>query len=189
MIWNDVRLTNENFENAKINPASIDLALSQYIRVPQWYWRLPLKNLVWRCLGKPSPWDRESNLFWRKEQFIGDIHHKNDWYWLKPGELVLLSAIQHTIMPNNCAGLLVTTSTAGRVGLNHSHSGWVDPGFEGHLTFEISNLSRWPIPLYSGLVCVQLVVMSLTSAAKEGYEKKGRYQNQTIIPQTAKKKE
>ena len=191
-VLND-RLLKENFSNQfeKLNPGSIDLSLSNFVRRAQWYWRLPepLKSLYVKFVlgGRPDPWDKKNeSILWADPIRIGTIFSREGWYWLKKGELVLLSSKQYITIPENMAGLLVTTSTTGRVGLNHSHSGWLDPGFEGHVTFEYVSLAEWDIPLYAGRVTVQVVIFTLEEAALLGYSKTGRYNKQSIIPQGAR---
>lgn len=189
-IWNDEKLDAyfTSDEYAKLNPASIDLSLSQYIREARWFWNLPypLNKLMWLALRKPNPWNRDDeNLFWQQlPKIIGSKAIKNEWYWLWPDQFVLLSARQKVTIPLTSAGILISTSTSGRVGLNHSHAGFADPGFEGHLTFEYTNIGKWPIPLWEGLRTIQLILFDLNDAARLGYDKTGRYQNQSILPQT-----
>jgi len=192
MIWNDEKLRDyfgkQNY--AKLNPASIDLSLSQYVKEARWFWNTPLaiRKLIWLSLGKPNPWEKDDeNIFWGKEKLIGFENDKESWYWLGSNKLVLLSAQQEIVIPIDSAGILVTTSTSGRIGFNHSHSIWFDPGFIGYPTFEYVNLAQWPIPLWQGLKTIQLVMFDLNEAAKVGYGEVGRYQNQSSIPQTIKK--
>lgn len=190
-IWSD-NLIRERFapeEYAKLNPASVDLSLSCYIKEACWYWQTPLffRKLVYRVLNYPNPWNRkQEHLFWGKPIEIGGEKELDKWYWLWSNKLVLLSAEEESSIPEDSAGLLVTTSTAGRVGLNHSHSGFADPGFVGHLTFEYVNLALWPIPLYAGRRTIQLVLFKLTDLPQYTYNATGRYQNQSIVPQTVK---
>jgi len=189
-IWNDKTLAAYFDSNyAKLNPASIDLSLSPYLRKQRWFWRTPLilRRLIWLALNKPNPWNEDQeHLFWGKEKIIGSETIKDEWYWLWPNEFVLLSARQKIAIPLTSAGILVSTSTSGRIGLNHSHAGWFDPGFIGYPTFEYLNIAKWPIPLWYDLRTIQLVMFNLNEAAKLGYSKTGRYQNQSIVPQSMK---
>jgi deoxycytidine triphosphate deaminase len=160
------------------------------VREARWFWKLPkfFKKLVWLELQKPNPWNVDNeNLFWQRlPKKLGSKDAKDNWYWLWPNEFVLLSAKQKITIPLTSAGILVSTSSSGRVGFNHSHAGWFDPGFEGYPTFEYSNIAKWPIPLWEDLRTIQLVMFDLNDAAKLGYGKTGRYQNQSIIPQGIK---
>lgn len=191
-IWNDEKL-NMYFapeEYAKLNPASIDLSLSSYVREARWFWNLPypFNKLMWLALRKPNPWLKDDeNLFWQLlPKKLGSKEIKSEWYWLWPNQFVLLSAREKVTIPLTSAGILISTSTSGRVGLNHSHAGFADPGFAGHLTFEYLNIAKWPIPLWEGLRTIQLVMFDLNDAARYGYDKTGRYQNQSMLPQTVK---
>lgn len=191
MIWNDEKLDNYFERNyAKLNPASIDLSLSQYIREARWFWNtsLVIRKLIWLSLGKPNPWETDNEyLFWQQSaKIMGFKPDKDNWYWLWPNQFVLLSAREKMVIPINSAGILISTSSSGRVGFNHSHAGWFDPGFVGYPTFEYLNISKWPIPLWEGLRTIQMVMFDLNEAAKLGYDKVGRYHNQSSIPQGVK---
>lgn len=190
-IWNDERLKTYFTENeyAKLNPASINLSLSPYLRQQRWFWNTPLiiRYLIWLGLNKSNPWNEgNKNLFWGKEKIMGSKDDKNEWYWLWPNQLILLSARQKITIPTTSAGIIISTSTSGRVGLNHSDSKWFDPGFVGYPTFEYLNIAQWPIPLWYDLHTIQLVMFDLNDAVKIGYGETGRYQNQSIIPQAVK---
>lgn len=70
-------------------------------------------------------------------------------------------------------------SSLGRLGiLVHVTAGYVDPGFEGEITLEISNLLPRPVILYKGMRIAQLVFAKMASAPGGGYHIKGRYQGQ-----------
>lgn len=184
-VLNDIQL--ENFNYSRLNPASIDLSISPFLREPNrfWYFPEPIKNLIWRYYKKPDPWDKQNEqIFWKEPIELSKYEDQDNWYWLKSGRLVLLSTNEYVKMPLDMAGLLVTTSSTGRVVLTHTHSSWVDPGFSGHLTLEYFSVSPWYIPLWRDQILIQLVVLSLTAAAEVGYNETGRYNNQEIIPQT-----
>jgi dCTP deaminase len=76
---------------------------------------------------------------------------------LHPGEFALATTLEYIKIPNDLAGRLEGRSTWGRVGLQiHSTAGFVDPGFEGTLTFELHNMGKLPLPLYAGVRISQL---------------------------------
>jgi dCTP deaminase len=77
-----------------------------------------------------------------------------------------------------CAELFSKSST-GRIGLEHLHAGWIDPGFRGQLTLEFKNVAPWPILLQPGKRYMQMVVHDLVAPAARDYSQTGRYQNQT----------
>lgn len=83
-----------------------------------------------------------------------------------PGEMVLLSSIEEIHMPPDVAAFVAMRSSAGRLGLDHAMAGFVDPGFHGTITFEISNIRpRDPIYLEPGDRIVQMVFFTCTEAA------------------------
>ena len=80
-----------------------------------------------------------------------------DPFVLHPGEFALASTLEYVQIPLDIAARLEGRSTWGRLGLQiHATAGFVDPGFKGALTFELSNVSTVPIPLYPGVRIGQL---------------------------------
>ncbi len=85
---------------------------------------------------------------------------------LHPNEFALGCTLEYLRLPNDLAGRLEGKSTWGRVGLQvHSTAGFVDPGFEGALTFELQNVGKVPIPLYPGLRVAQVCFYECTPSA------------------------
>lgn len=81
----------------------------------------------------------------------------NEKFILHPGAFVLGCTLEYLKMPNDLAGRLEGKSTWGRVGLEvHSTAGFVDPGFEGCLTYELQNSGKVPIPLFPGIRVAQI---------------------------------
>ena len=73
-------------------------------------------------------------------------------FMLHPGEFVLGSTLEHIELPSHLVARLEGKSSLGRIGLLiHSTAGYVDPGWKGHLTLELSNVSSLPITLYYGM--------------------------------------
>lgn len=80
-----------------------------------------------------------------------------DAFILHPGEFALASTLEFVRIPLDLAARLEGRSTWGRLGLQiHATAGFVDPGFEGALTFELSNVSPVPLPLYPGVRVSQI---------------------------------
>lgn len=102
---------------------------------------------------------------------------------LHPGEFVLGSTVEHIELPEDLVARLEGKSSLGRIGLViHSTAGFVDPGWKGHLTLELSNLARLPITLYYGMKIGQISFLHLTTPAERlyGSESLGsKYQGQT----------
>ena len=102
---------------------------------------------------------------------------------LHPGEFVLGSTLENIGLPNDLVARVEGKSSLGRLGLLiHSTAGYVDPGFKGHLTLELSNVANLPITLYFGMKIGQLSYVRLTSEAEFPYgspELGSKYQGQT----------
>jgi len=102
---------------------------------------------------------------------------------LHPGEFVLASTAEHIEVPDDLVARLEGKSSLGRMGLViHSTAGYVDPGWKGHLTLELSNIARLPITLYKGMKIGQISFLRLSTPAERlyGSESLGsKYQGQT----------
>jgi dCTP deaminase len=89
---------------------------------------------------------------------------------LHPGEFVLGSTLEWLRLGNDVVARLEGKSSLGRLGLLiHSTAGFVDPGFQGHLTLELSNVARLPIAIFPGMLIGQLSFYELTTAAEFPY--------------------
>ncbi|WP_235487797.1 dCTP deaminase, partial [Frankia sp. AvcI1] len=101
---------------------------------------------------------------------------------LHPGEFVLGSTLEIVTLPDDLAGRLEGKSSLGRLGLlTHSTAGFIDPGFSGHVTLELSNVATLPIKLWPGMKIGQLCLFRLTSPAEHSYGSAvygSRYQGQ-----------
>ena len=101
---------------------------------------------------------------------------------LHAGKFVLTSTYEVITLPDDIAGRLEGKSSLGRLGLlTHSTAGFIDPGFSGHITLELSNVANLPVKLYAGMKIGQLCLIKLSSPAEHPYgsEKYGsRYQGQ-----------
>jgi len=101
---------------------------------------------------------------------------------LHPGEFVLGSTYETVTLPEDIAARLEGKSSLGRLGLlTHSTAGFIDPGFSGHVTLELSNVATLPIKLWPGMKIGQLCFFRLSSPAEYPYgsgEYGSRYQGQ-----------
>ena len=101
---------------------------------------------------------------------------------LHPGEFVLGATYEAVTLPDDIAARLEGKSSLGRLGLlTHSTAGFVDPGFTGHITLELSNVATLPIKLWPGMKIGQLCFFQLSSPASKPYgsgEYASRYQGQ-----------
>jgi len=102
---------------------------------------------------------------------------------LHPGEFVLGSTLENIELPDDLVARLEGKSSLGRIGLLiHSTAGYVDPGWRGHLTLELSNVANLPITLYYGMKIGQLSYLALSTPADNPYGSPGlksKYQGQT----------
>jgi len=131
-------------------------------------------------LMQPSSIDVRLDRFFRLTRFV-EVE-SDEAFILHPGEFVLGSTFEYVRLPDDIAARLEGKSSLGRLGLlTHSTAGFVDPGFEGHVTLELSNVATLPIKLWPGMKIGQLCFFQLSSASENPYgsEKYGsRYQGQ-----------
>ena len=101
---------------------------------------------------------------------------------LHPGEFVLGSTYEVITLPDDVAARLEGKSSLGRLGLlTHSTAGFIDPGFSGHVTLELSNVANLPIRLWPGMKVGQLCLFRLSSPSEHPYGSPvygSRYQDQ-----------
>jgi dCTP deaminase len=148
-----------------IQPSSIDVRLDRYFRV--------FNNSQYTHIDPAQQQDDLTSLV----EPAGD-----EPFVLHPGEFVLGSTLEVVTLPDDLAGRLEGKSSLGRLGLlTHSTAGFIDPGFSGHITLELSNVANLPISLWPGMKIGQLCLFRLSSAAEHPYgsAKYGsRYQGQ-----------
>jgi dCTP deaminase len=97
---------------------------------------------------------------------------------LHPGEFVLGSTVERVVIPDDLVARLEGKSSLGRLGLLiHSTAGYVDPGWDGTITLELSNVARLPITIHLGMKIGQLSFLTLTTPVERGYQ--GKYQGQS----------
>jgi dCTP deaminase len=101
---------------------------------------------------------------------------------LHPGEFVLGSTLERVAVPNDLVARVEGKSSLGRLGLLiHSTAGFIDAGFDGHVTLELANVANLPITLYPGMKIGQISFMKMTSPAEKSYgsgAKGSKYQGQ-----------
>ena len=148
-----------------IQPSSIDVRMDRYFRV--------FENHRYPHI---DPAVEQPDLT-RLIETAGD-----DPFVLHPGEFVLASTFEVVTLPDDIAGRLEGKSSLGRLGLlTHSTAGWIDPGFSGHVTLELSNVATLPIKLWPGMKVGQLCLFRTSSPAEHPYGSAvygSRYQNQ-----------
>jgi dCTP deaminase len=101
---------------------------------------------------------------------------------LQPGQFVLAATLERVSLPGHIAGQLGGRSTLARLGLQvHSTAGWIDPGFTGNITLELSSLVPCPLKLWPGDTIAQLSLFRVPhpgAARPYGTLHVGRYQGQ-----------
>jgi dCTP deaminase len=136
----DGRLAVSPFEEAMLQPASIDVRLDRSFRV--------FENHRYAHI---DPALEQADLTRLVEPADGEP------FVLHPGEFVLASTYERVVLADDLAGRLEGKSSLGRLGLiTHSTAGFIDPGFAGHITLELSNLATLPIVLWPGMKVGQL---------------------------------
>jgi dCTP deaminase len=153
------------FDASLIQPSSIDVRLDRYFRV--------FNNSRYTHIDPKVQQDDLTTLV----EVDGE-----DAFVLHPGEFVLGSTFESVTLSDSLAGRLEGKSSLGRLGLlTHSTAGFIDPGFSGHITLELSNVANLPITLWPGMKIGQLCLFRLTSPALHPYgsaEYGSRYQGQ-----------
>ncbi len=102
---------------------------------------------------------------------------------VQPGEFILGVTEETLTVPDDLVVRVEGRSSLGRLGIIvHSTAGFVDPGFSGTITLEISNLNRLPVALYPGMRVCQLAFETMTSPAEQPYHLKpfSKYQGQSL---------
>ena len=153
------------WDPAMVQPSSVDVRLDRYFRL----------------------FDNHKYPFIDPAEDQPDLTHlievrPDEPFILHPGEFVLGSTFEQVTLPDDIAARLEGKSSLGRLGLlTHSTAGFIDPGFSGHVTLELSNVATLPIKLWPGSKIGQLCFFRLSSSAEYGYGSathQSRYQGQ-----------
>ena len=148
------RIVIEPFEPGCVQPSSVDLHLDRWFRV--------FRN---HTLGHI---DVKQNLEDLTELVSVE---DDDPFILHPGEFVLGSTLERVGLPDDLVGRLEGKSSLGRLGLLiHSTAGFVDAGWDGQLTLELSNVASLPITLYPGMKIGQISFLRMTTPADAPYD-------------------
>ncbi|WP_033343430.1 dCTP deaminase [Catenuloplanes japonicus] len=153
------------FEAALVQPSSIDVRLDRLFRV--------FNNHLYTHID-PSV---------QQDELTSEVDvPAGQPFVLHPGEFVLASTLEVISLGDQLAGRLEGKSSLGRLGLlTHSTAGFIDPGFSGHVTLELSNVANLPIMLWPGMKIGQLCIFRLSSPAEHPYGSEvygSRYQGQ-----------
>jgi dCTP deaminase len=147
------RIRLDPYDDEMVQPSSIDVRLDRYFRV--------FENHRYPHI---DPAVEQPDLT-RLVETPGD-----EPFVLHPGEFVLASTYEVVTLPDDIAARLEGKSSLGRLGLlTHSTAGFIDPGFSGHVTLELSNVATLPITLWPGMKIGQLCFFRLSSPAEHPY--------------------
>jgi len=148
-----------------IQPASIDLHLDRVF-------------LIFRVTRRPYVDVREDASDLTERVVIGP----EEPFIVQPGSFVLAGTVEHITLPDDIVARVDGKSSLGRLGLLvHATAGYVDPGFSGKLTLELSNQSQMPIALYYGMKIAQISFYRLSTPVERPYGSPGlgsKYQGQ-----------
>ena len=151
------RIFIDPFDDGLVQPASVDMRLDRYFRVFLNH-TMPVIDVKQNLeeLTRLVELDQESD---PERTFI-----------LHPGEFVLGSTLERVAVPDDLVARVEGKSSLGRLGLLiHSTAGFVDPGFDGHITLELSNVASLPITLYPGMKIGQISFLRMTTEAETPY--------------------
>jgi dCTP deaminase len=153
------------FDEAMIQPSSIDVRLDRFFRV--------FANHRYTHIDPSAQQD---------DLTVSVEPEGDDPFILHPGEFVLGSTLEVITLGDDLASRLEGKSSLGRLGLlTHSTAGFIDPGFSGHVTLELSNVANLPIKLFPGMKIGQICVLQLSSPSEHPYGSSiygSRYQDQ-----------
>ena len=159
------RLVIDPYDDSLVQPSSVDVRLDRYFRV--------FENHRYPHIDPAEEQDELTRLV------EVDV---DEPFILHPGEFVLGSTYEVIGLADDLAARLEGKSSLGRLGLlTHSTAGFIDPGFNGHVTLELSNVATLPIKLWPGMKIGQVCVLRLTSPAEHPYGSSvygSRYQGQ-----------
>ena len=147
------RVVLDPFDPAMVQPSSIDVRLDRYFRL--------FDNHKYPVIDPAEAQPELTRLV--------DVDAEEPFI-LHPGEFVLASTYEYVTLPDDISSRLEGKSSLGRLGLlTHSTAGFIDAGFSGHVTLELSNVATLPIKLWPGMKIGQLCFFRLSSAAEHPY--------------------
>src|SRR5437870_4161251 len=159
------RIVIEPYDESLLQPSSVDVRVDRYFRV--------FHNARYGYIDVKRPMEDLTE----QVEIDGD-----DPFILHPGEFVLGSTLERVRLPDDLVARLEGKSSLGRLGLLiHSTAGFIDPGWDGHVTLELSNVANLPITIYFGMKIGQLSFVQLTEPASAPYGSAGlgsKYQGQ-----------
>jgi dCTP deaminase len=166
------RVRIDPYDPACLQPSSVDLHLDREFRV--------FRNNRYPYIDVRSPQPDLTELVSVNDE---------DPFILHPGEFVLGQTLEWVELPDDLVARLEGKSSLGRLGLLiHSTAGYVDPGWKGNLTLELSNVANLPIALYFGMRIGQISFFRMSSPVERPYGSKelgSKYQGQSTPTESA----
>jgi dCTP deaminase len=160
------RIRIDPYDKSCLQPSSVDLHLDAEFRV--------FRNNRYPYIDVRAPQPDLTDLVTVEE---------DEPFILHPGEFVLGQTLEWVELPDDLVSRLEGKSSLGRLGLLiHSTAGYVDPGWKGNLTLELSNVANLPIALYRGMKIGQISFVKMSSAVERPYgsrELGSKYQGQS----------
>ena len=158
------RIEIEPYDESLLQPSSVDVRVDRYFRV--------FHNARYPFIDVREP----------QEDLTELVKVDTEPFILHPGEFVLGSTLERIRLPDDLVARLEGKSSLGRLGLLiHSTAGFIDPGWDGHVTLELSNVANLPITIYPGMKIGQLSFVQLSEPAESPYGSGGlgsKYQGQ-----------
>ena len=147
------RIAIEPFDDDNVQPSSVDMHVDRYFRV--------FRNDTTPFIDPKEPQEDLTEIV-----EVGD----GGSFILHPGEFVLGSTLERVALPDDLVARLEGKSSLGRLGLLiHSTAGFVDAGWDGHLTLELSNVANLPIAIYPEMKIGQISFLQMTTPAENPY--------------------
>jgi dCTP deaminase len=158
------RIEIDPYDESLLQPSSVDVRVDRYFRV--------FHNARYPFIDVREP----------QEDLTELLEADTGPFILHPGEFVLGSTLERIRLPDDLVARLEGKSSLGRLGLLiHSTAGFIDPGWDGHVTLELSNVANLPITIYPGMKIGQLSFVQLSEPAESPYGSGGlgsKYQGQ-----------
>jgi dCTP deaminase len=158
------RIGIEPFDADLMQPSSVDVRVDHYFRV--------FRNSRYPYIDVKA----------EQEELTELVEVGDEAFILHPGEFVLGSTLERVTLPDDLVARLEGKSSLGRLGLLiHSTAGFIDPGWDGHVTLELSNVANLPITIYPGMKIGQISFVQLSEPAEFPYGSAGigsKYQGQ-----------
>jgi len=147
------RIEIDPYDDALLQPSSVDVRVDRYFRV--------FRNHAYPHIDVKLPQEELTELIEIDDETPFILH---------PGEFVLGSTLERVRLPDDLVARLEGKSSLGRLGLLiHSTAGFIDPGFDGHVTLELSNVANLPITIYYAMKIGQLSFVQMTEPAATPY--------------------